>query len=571
MNNSRKGDKINKIEVLRFFLPLLIFCAVTLSVCFCLGNVGIIEGAEGEFASISRKMADTSDWITPRINGCKYFGERPAAFWVGALSIKLFGANEFCFRFPLAIAAGIAAVCVFFIGRMFFGTLTGILSVMILWSSLFFQFGFRFFTAEPFFMAAELLLVWFFFSYLNNPSKKYKYLFWIELAICFLFKGTLTFIPIAGLIAAALYTDQRYSIKQLLKFWPGWIIFVILGLSWHITVAIQNPNLYTFLIANELLVTVLMNPAKLFDYPFYTYFWLVPVMLFPWIGVTFSSIVEQSKEFKYAPTASYMILWFVFSFVFYCLCSMKNPGFMLQIVAPLAIISAESLRRTFFDHSDENSDKDSFKTARWHCIFIVALASFFGLLISFGGYKVIYSANLIGQIGIFGGIFWLFCALIVVAFILKGSRRGVLIIIASIVPGFLLFVFPYIHGNEPWCDGKMLPSKFAVINSLKNMPSNQELLFVNDMLDAWYFYTGKDISACGAQIDLARGFIQDKESVSIFPKEEKLKNLTPDSILVMRNSSFNETQTLVGKTLYSKKLKKENDWIVVQTIKPLLE
>ena len=101
MNNSRKGDKINKIEVLRFFLPLLIFCAVTLSVCFCLGNVGIIEGAEGEFASISRKMADTSDWITPRINGCKYFGERPAAFWVGALSIKLFGANEFCFRFPL--------------------------------------------------------------------------------------------------------------------------------------------------------------------------------------------------------------------------------------------------------------------------------------------------------------------------------------------------------------------------------------------------------------------------------------------------------------------------------------
>ena len=91
------------------------------------------------------------------------------------------------------------------------------------------------------------------------------------------------------------------------------------------------------------------------------------------------------------------------------------------------------------------------------------------------------------------------------------------------------------------------------------------------MLDAWYFYTGKDISACGAQIDLARGFIQDKESVSIFPKEEKLKNLTPDSILVMRNSSFNETQTLVGKTLYSKKLKKENDWIVVQTIKPLLE
>lgn len=571
MNSVGKADKNSKVAVIKSFLPILIFSAVVLSVCFYLGRLGILEGTEGEFASISRKMADTGDWLTPRINGFKVFSERPASYWIGAASIKIFGANEFAFRLPLAFAAGISAICVFFIGRMFFGTLTGLLSVMVFWSSLFFQFSFRIFTAEPFFMAAELVLAWMFFSYLNRPSKKFKYLFWLALSVAFLFKGTLSFIPLFGLISAALYTEQRFSIKQLAGFWQGWLIFIVFGLGWHIGVAIENPGSWMYLIANEFFYTTIINQTGSFSYPFYLYFILVPIMLFPWIGCFIAAIWEQSKEFKDAPTASYMLLWIAVPFVFFTICSLKNPGFMLQIMAPLSIISAECIRRSFFEHSKEG-EKEALKLSRWHCIVVSALTALFGIVLSFMGYKVSQSAVLIGQIGIFGGIFWLFSALIIIAFILKGSRRGVLIIIASIVPGFLLFVFPYVYGYEPWKDGQNLPSKVSLITLLKdNLPRSQELIFVDDMLDSWYFYTGKDIQACGIKTDSARlrGLIPDENSKSILTMDEAIKSLKPDSIMIMHKASVERIQNYVGKPLYDRAVANENDWVAVQTIKPV--
>src|SRR5215468_9531330 len=49
---------------------------------------------EGRYSEISREMAATGDWITPRLNAIKYFEKPPLQYWATAASFRMFGVNE---------------------------------------------------------------------------------------------------------------------------------------------------------------------------------------------------------------------------------------------------------------------------------------------------------------------------------------------------------------------------------------------------------------------------------------------------------------------------------------------
>src|SRR5665213_454617 len=49
---------------------------------------------EGRYSEISREMALSTDWVTPRLNGIKYFEKPPLQYWASAVSMRLFGVNE---------------------------------------------------------------------------------------------------------------------------------------------------------------------------------------------------------------------------------------------------------------------------------------------------------------------------------------------------------------------------------------------------------------------------------------------------------------------------------------------
>ena len=61
----------------------------------------LMDTTEARYGEISRKMAELNDWITPWFDyGVPYWGKPPLAFWVTALSFKVFGVNEFSARLP---------------------------------------------------------------------------------------------------------------------------------------------------------------------------------------------------------------------------------------------------------------------------------------------------------------------------------------------------------------------------------------------------------------------------------------------------------------------------------------
>src|SRR5690242_11636271 len=58
----------------------------------------LIKPDEGRYAEISREMAVTGDWVTPRLNGIKYLEKPPLHYWVGAAAMDQFGTHEWTAR-----------------------------------------------------------------------------------------------------------------------------------------------------------------------------------------------------------------------------------------------------------------------------------------------------------------------------------------------------------------------------------------------------------------------------------------------------------------------------------------
>ena len=85
----------------------LVLILITLYVCYFshLGANGFVGPDEPRYAWIARDMAESGDWITPRLYGQPWFEKPPLYYWGAAVSFKLFGVTEAAARLPSALAA----------------------------------------------------------------------------------------------------------------------------------------------------------------------------------------------------------------------------------------------------------------------------------------------------------------------------------------------------------------------------------------------------------------------------------------------------------------------------------
>ena len=103
-----------------------ILIVVTLYVCYFshLGAIGFVGPDEPRYAWIARDMAETSDWVTPRLYGKPWFEKPPLFYWGAALSFKLFGVSEAAARLPSAISALLATLAIAWLALCLYGAET---------------------------------------------------------------------------------------------------------------------------------------------------------------------------------------------------------------------------------------------------------------------------------------------------------------------------------------------------------------------------------------------------------------------------------------------------------------
>ncbi|MGC1418289.1 MAG: glycosyltransferase family 39 protein, partial [Candidatus Acidiferrum sp.] len=114
-------EKLETGTVARVGWGLLI--VATLCVCYFshLGAIGFVGPDEPRYAWIARAMAETGDWVTPRLYGQPWFEKPPLYYWEAAVSFKVFGVSEAAARLPSAISALLATLALAWLAWRMYG------------------------------------------------------------------------------------------------------------------------------------------------------------------------------------------------------------------------------------------------------------------------------------------------------------------------------------------------------------------------------------------------------------------------------------------------------------------
>ena len=203
-----------------FALSLLLFCSGS-------WILPLTDRDEPRFAEASREMLQRGDYIVPHFNGDYRFDKPPLIYWAQAACYKLLGENQFAARFPSALFAAGTSLLIFFWTRRFAKPQTAIAAAIIFTTSLQMLANAHLATADMpmiFFTAAAAWSGW----ELTRPNseKKWWWIFHISLALGFLAKGPVAWLPIGGLLLG-----KWLRPKEFIFFMPRFVLGMVLPLA----------------------------------------------------------------------------------------------------------------------------------------------------------------------------------------------------------------------------------------------------------------------------------------------------------------------------------------------------
>ncbi len=213
----------------------IIFAASLLFIPF-IGNMPLFDWDEINFAECAREMLVSDNYSNVQLYFQPFWEKPPLFIWLQALSMNVFGVNEFAARFPNALCGVITLLVIYGTGKKLndrrFGLTWAFVYASTLLPHLFFKSG----IIDPWFNLLIYVSVFYLIQHTNNPVGKYGYktalLAGFFLGLALLTKGPAALI-LVGLTVTVFFILARFkkisSTKFLLVFF---LSFLITGLSW---------------------------------------------------------------------------------------------------------------------------------------------------------------------------------------------------------------------------------------------------------------------------------------------------------------------------------------------------
>jgi 4-amino-4-deoxy-L-arabinose transferase-like glycosyltransferase len=168
-----------------YALPLIVLIAAAIFVPF-IGNCPLFDWDEVNFAECAREMLASSDYSHVQLNYRPFWEKPPFFIWMQALSMNLFGVNEFAARFPNALCSIATFITLYYAGKRFhspgFGVLWCVLYGGCLLPHLYFKSG----LIDPWFNLFIFLSLYNLLFVVNNPEGRTE---WLHAVLAGLFLG----------------------------------------------------------------------------------------------------------------------------------------------------------------------------------------------------------------------------------------------------------------------------------------------------------------------------------------------------------------------------------------------
>ncbi len=112
-------------------VPPWIFIVIAILYC-CAVGIDTMDVDASQYAEMSREMMQSGDYLHIYDRGLDYLDKPPFLFWVNALSMKVFGVNNFGYKFPSVLFALLALYATYRLARLLYNESTGRMAALVL-------------------------------------------------------------------------------------------------------------------------------------------------------------------------------------------------------------------------------------------------------------------------------------------------------------------------------------------------------------------------------------------------------------------------------------------------------
>lgn len=465
------------------FLGLLLLCYFIFF--FNIGNYALMDVDETRYVSMARDMFHSKDFLTLYLNGEYFFEKPPLYFWGECLSFALFGkVNEFTARFPVALYGTLSTLLVYFTGKKIISRRYGFISALILATTLEFVMLAKFAILDIVVTTCIGFSVMFGFltQFVSDKNKKYMWwLFYIFSGLAVMAKGIPGFVvPFAVMFFVTLYNKTFKQIFKPQYILPGFALFFLIVLPWHIVMLkMHDPLFFNEYIMKHHINRFFSSSEIDREQPFYFYFVTVLWGLIPWVFSGIAVGITKLKTFKNIAVSElnnsqkfmmFNIIAFIVTMLFFSSSSTKLITYILPVYFFTAFILGFIWEDYIFNEKYKKPVNLTVYILGGICIFAAIVACFMQYYLP----EKIYTDVIM--------IKW-FCIVMVaifgissILFALKNNRKGVfavyalLVIITSAFGTKLFYNMDYEFGQNDL----MYFAKYAKANNKKIVVLNNE-------------------------------------------------------------------------------------------------
>ncbi|HVY82753.1 MAG TPA: glycosyltransferase family 39 protein [Steroidobacteraceae bacterium] len=308
----------------------------------------LLEPDEGRYAEVPREMWVSGDWVTPRLNGVKYFEKPVLQYWATAAMYSLFGVREWTGRFWSCALAFLCIPMTYVFARWLYGSKdTAVAAAAALAINPFFliigQLNLLD-SALTFFLSAAL------FAYLraggapdgSAQERRWMLVASLALGLAVLTKGIVALV-LAGatLVIHTVLTREVRALRRwhLLLTLP---LFLLVTVPWFVVVSLRNPEFPGFFFIHEHFERFLTNEAQRTGPVWY----FVPCALLavlPWIAHVWPALRRATVGGPRHPGKSavwFLLIWCAVVFAFFSVSHSKLPPYIMPLMPALAVVLA---------------------------------------------------------------------------------------------------------------------------------------------------------------------------------------------------------------------------------------
>jgi len=303
---------------------------------------------EGRYAEIPREMVASGNWVTPRLDGIKYFEKPPLQYWATAVAFEIAGPHAWTTRLWPALCGYLGLLLSFAVGARLYGERAAWFAVLVQASSLLYVGLARVATLDmgltvtlQLALAALLLLV----HERERPLRWPAWLLGAGVALAVLSKGLIGIVIPAA--AAALYMLCYRDWGLMLRARPWWTLVALLAIAspWFILVSLRNPEFPHFFFIYEHFQRYLSSATFGRYQPAWFFVPMLALGLIPWTGLAPRALIEGIRAAPREPATGLLLLWAAFVFAFFSASQSKLVPYILPMLPALSLLFGRALAR----------------------------------------------------------------------------------------------------------------------------------------------------------------------------------------------------------------------------------